>query len=274
MGRRKNVDKIREIIEQDHILVDYVSEFDNGSAEYTSGPTTCYRHKRTNKFLCFGTDESIKDYKFILDHKIDSHLTHTGGFSTINQKWYGWSHRAIFGFGIGSIVTRDSCSYEPKSEIEMFEKSKDFWEEETKDFRSTVYEVKYNVPNPDGYYETFGFDSGPLSDVPKPKNLSNFEGEVDSDDSDEILDGGGMSEDTEEDITPDETPMNYVPADQSILGMLVCTKTEFFGKQAGRKGFTSNHWQMYPEKWGRGEWTAETLDDAKEMAEAFARSVS
>lgn len=25
------------------------------------------------------------------------------GFSEVNQKWYGWSHRAIFGFGIGDM---------------------------------------------------------------------------------------------------------------------------------------------------------------------------
>ena len=32
--------------------------------------------------------------------------------------------------------------------------------------------------------------------------------------------------------------------------------------------------EPYPVPWGRGEWTAHTIDDAKEMAVAFARSVS
>ena len=31
------------------------------------------------------------------------------GFNEKEQKWYGWSHRAIFGFGIGSIVEAGSC---------------------------------------------------------------------------------------------------------------------------------------------------------------------
>ena len=31
------------------------------------------------------------------------------GFNEKEQKWYGWSHRAIFGFGIGSEVKEDSC---------------------------------------------------------------------------------------------------------------------------------------------------------------------
>lgn len=34
------------------------------------------------------------------------------GFSEKEQKWYGWSHRAIFGFGIGFVVTEGSCCAE------------------------------------------------------------------------------------------------------------------------------------------------------------------
>jgi len=33
------------------------------------------------------------------------------GFSEREQKWYGWSHRAIFGFGIGDVVEEgDLCA--------------------------------------------------------------------------------------------------------------------------------------------------------------------
>ena len=34
------------------------------------------------------------------------------GFNEKEQKWYGWSHRAIFGFGIGSVVEEGSCCAE------------------------------------------------------------------------------------------------------------------------------------------------------------------
>ena len=34
------------------------------------------------------------------------------GFSEQEQKWYGWSHRAIFGFGIGHVVEEGSCTAE------------------------------------------------------------------------------------------------------------------------------------------------------------------
>lgn len=32
------------------------------------------------------------------------------GFSEQAQKWYGWSHRAIFGFGIGDAVKEGDCT--------------------------------------------------------------------------------------------------------------------------------------------------------------------
>ena len=31
------------------------------------------------------------------------------GFCEAEQKWYGWSHRAIFGFGVGSEVQEGDC---------------------------------------------------------------------------------------------------------------------------------------------------------------------
>jgi len=31
------------------------------------------------------------------------------GFSEDDQKWYGWSHRAIFGFGIGHVTKEGEC---------------------------------------------------------------------------------------------------------------------------------------------------------------------
>ncbi len=32
------------------------------------------------------------------------------GFNENEQKWYGWSHRAIFGYGIGDILEEDSSA--------------------------------------------------------------------------------------------------------------------------------------------------------------------
>lgn len=33
------------------------------------------------------------------------------GFSDKDNKWYGWSHRAIFGFGIGYKITNKVCGF-------------------------------------------------------------------------------------------------------------------------------------------------------------------
>jgi hypothetical protein len=37
------------------------------------------------------------------------------GFSGHDGKWYGWSHRAIFGFKIGSKCAKGHCHYKPRS---------------------------------------------------------------------------------------------------------------------------------------------------------------
>lgn len=31
------------------------------------------------------------------------------GFNEQEQKWYGWSHRAIYGFGVGAVVKEGDC---------------------------------------------------------------------------------------------------------------------------------------------------------------------
>ena len=32
------------------------------------------------------------------------------GFNPEEQKWYGWSHRAIYGYGIGDVVEKGDCT--------------------------------------------------------------------------------------------------------------------------------------------------------------------
>ena len=48
--------------------------------------------------------------KGINPEKIDSiHKVCSIGFCEKEQKWYGWSHRAIYGFGIGDKVEKGDC---------------------------------------------------------------------------------------------------------------------------------------------------------------------
>lgn len=37
------------------------------------------------------------------------------GWSPLKRKWFGWSHRAIYGFRIGSKVKKGECGYVPKN---------------------------------------------------------------------------------------------------------------------------------------------------------------
>jgi hypothetical protein len=118
------------------------------------------------------------------------------GFCDREQKWYGWSHRAIYGFGIGSEVKRGDCAFNPSNKDEFLQDLKDWYSDD-------MY-----------------------------KNLSFTEVE------------NGIKV--------------YYEIHQKGTGRAIC----------------SDNVQEYPEKWGKGEWTAQTLDDAKQMAMDFAESVS
>lgn len=53
---------------------------------------------------------------FCFDHGINEVRTDGGkvaciGFSSREGKWYGWSHRAIYGFEVGSSVKKGDCAY-------------------------------------------------------------------------------------------------------------------------------------------------------------------
>lgn len=48
-----------------------------------------------------------------------SHTVCSIGFCEKEQKWYGWSHRAVYGFGIGSKVKKGDCAYVPSNPAEI-----------------------------------------------------------------------------------------------------------------------------------------------------------
>ena len=49
------------------------------------------------------------------------HKTCSIGFCEREQKWYGWSHRAIYGFGVGSRVSKGDCGYKPDNPEELID---------------------------------------------------------------------------------------------------------------------------------------------------------
>lgn len=128
------------------------------------------------------------------------------GFCEKEQKWYGWSHRAIYGFGPGSAVKRGDCAYEAPTA------------------------------------EAFG-----------QQMLKFFCGE--------------------EDIYVGATHKPSVNAD-GVRGVLIeATYSDKVPNEKLRGTKYSTFWP-YPETFGRGEWVAETMEDAKQMAIDFADGVS
>ena len=129
------------------------------------------------------------------------------GFSEAEQKWFGWSHRAMCGFGIGSKVSKHDCAYVPVDWVDFIDDAVRFWS-----------------------------DDGHL-------NVTGTRG----------LDREGRE-------------VVHVSWTYSSDSKLIPNR-KIHGTISGST--------MYPPKdWGRGEWEAKTLDDAKQMAMDFAEGVS
>jgi len=131
------------------------------------------------------------------------------GFNPIEQKWFGWSHRAIFGFGIGSECKIGSCAYEPDSKEAFAEDCLRFWGDTDLD------EDNYK-------------DKPTVREETKDGELGSYV----------------------------EYTYNHRTPNKALRGQL------------------SGMFSRYPKKFGKGEWTAKTLEDAKIMAIDFANGVS
>ena len=130
------------------------------------------------------------------------------GFNPIEKKWYGWSHRAIFGFGIGSECKKGDCHYEPSNK---------------EDFK---------------------------------EDCLRFLGDTD------------MSE------TYKTNPIAEEGEQDGKLGVWVRYTYNDKVPNEEMRGQISGVFCEYPEKYGKGEWVAETIEDAKQMAIDFARNIS
>ncbi|MEM6493024.1 MAG: hypothetical protein AAF650_01470 [Pseudomonadota bacterium] len=91
--------------------------------EFDSSLKHTYAINRKGDYI--GNSETAKwlcDQRGIAPELISpSHSVCSIGFCDEEQKWYGWSHRAIFGFGIGSIVSKGDCAYVPDNPEELIE---------------------------------------------------------------------------------------------------------------------------------------------------------
>jgi hypothetical protein len=128
------------------------------------------------------------------------------GFCESEQKWYGWSHRAMCGFGVGSKVAKGDCAYVPADWNDLIEDAIRFWS-----------------------------DPGKL-------DITAFRSEDDE--------GRPCAK------------VQWINASDADL----IPNTKLHGQVGGST--------MYPPaEWGRGEWVAESLEDARQMACDFAEGV-
>ncbi len=125
------------------------------------------------------------------------------GFCEKEQKWYGWSHRAMFGFGVGSEIKQGDCAYVPVDE---------------EDFR----------------LDCIRFWSEPAH---------------------EAVEGFYASED-------------------GVKGVRVNWAYAFDVPNVSIRGKISGVFSPFPDDFGRGEWGAKILEDARQMAVDFASGVS
>ena len=126
------------------------------------------------------------------------------GFNEEKQKWYGWSHRAIYGFGIGTRVKKGDCGYRPINKEDSIDDGIRFWSDDAHlNVRVDKESIEDGFP---GVWLTWDY-----SDKVENKDLHGKIGSV--------------------------------------------------------------FW-AFPNEYGRGEWTARCMDDAKQMAIDFAMVVS
>lgn len=97
--------------------------------DWMDNPVEEYRSKFDDSYITHvGMEKSVK---FLADHEITEQLTHGVGFSPKENKWYGWSHRAIYGFTIGSTCKKGDVHYTPSNMEEFEEDAIKFWSGES-----------------------------------------------------------------------------------------------------------------------------------------------
>jgi len=87
--------------------------------------TNVYLSNYDNSYITtVGMEDNIKH---LADREITEKLSHGVGFSPKNKKWYGWSHRTIYGFEIGSTCKKGDAHYIAANLRDELEAAKEFW---------------------------------------------------------------------------------------------------------------------------------------------------
>lgn len=160
------------------------------------------------------------------------HNTVSIGFSPEEQKWYGWSHRAIYGFGVGDTCEKGDCGYIAKDKDEYLETMIAWWWD-------------------DEYHEKTWGEHG----THREKFVHYVE------DPNASITGALMEQPGSEEIGPE------------LHGVWIHSLYNNKAPNQSLHGTVNDRFSEYP-KFGKGRWTAKTIEDAKQMAKDFADGVS
>lgn len=170
--------------------------------------TNCYYSKIDGSYFTIVGMDGL--FKMLLRRGITEQLQASSkcgrvvsiGYNPKQKKWYGWSHRALYGFGIGSTCRKGDCHYNAANKKDFLEDMIRFWKDKGHE-KTTGVKVGGDKP---GVMISWLYNN--------TVNNKSLHGQI-----------GGI----------------FVP---------------------------------YPKKFGRGEWVAKTMKDAKQMAIDFARGVA
>ena len=83
-----------------------------------------------------------KDVKFLAEREITEFLTSGLGYSPKTEEWFGWTHRGICGFKIGSTCKKGDVHYKAKNLEEEKERALEFCKNDHKKDVSVEYVKK------------------------------------------------------------------------------------------------------------------------------------
>lgn len=176
-----------------------------------------------------------------------SHNVCSIGFNEAEQKWYGWSHRAMYGFGVGSKVEKGDCAFLPSSREEYIESLKGWYNDEM--YKNLKIEVQE-----DGIHIFYDIVRDKPKKPRKPR-ASRISQETDG----KLYEIGtcGRVPDAMEGELPRFPAIAEIVGDKEIIHTHSVEPLDI----------------EYGKEYGKGEWTALTLEDARQMAIDFAESV-
>ena len=87
-----------------------------------------YYSKFDDSFITrVGLEDGVK---YLASREITDSLTHGVGYSPKTKEWFGWSHRAIYGFSIGSTCKKGDCHYIGATLEDQEQEAITFWAED------------------------------------------------------------------------------------------------------------------------------------------------